>query len=192
MLEGGGELVVIGRDSVPFVGSFHEVYTTAHVRPHEDHDRFALSAGCTRILEDAVQVVKVVAIALKDGPAECGPFGAEVTEGHHVLYGAVDLLAVPVDEADEVVDAVMGRVEGGLPNLSFLQFAIAVKAVHPAILSVELLGLCRPTGDAQSLSKGSTCHPDAGQALFGGRVTLKSAVEFPECGQFPDGEVAPA
>ena len=85
----------------------------------------------------------VVALHLEHVPAEGFPLGVEVAQGHHIIHVTVDLATVPVHGGNEVVHLLACSRDGSLPDLPFLQFAIAMQGENEGRIAVELLGQCR-------------------------------------------------
>ena len=142
------------------------------------------------LLDDALQVGKIVAIARQDAPAKRLPFARQIAERHDVLGASVDLLSIAIDERQDVVDLVVGGVHGSFPDLAFLQFAVAVERVHPCVLAIQCLDLGSTECDGQTLTQGARGHADAWEAFFRGGVALEAAVELSKGAEFFHREVS--
>ena len=119
---------------MPLVGSFHEIHAFAHDCGHQHHRWLPRSTAgfCGR--NGLIKCVKVVAIAGQDMPTEGFPFGFQIAERHDVIGGTINLLAVAIHKADDVVNLVVSRVHRGLPDLAFLQLAVTVYTDVPHTL----------------------------------------------------------
>src|SRR5690606_26905267 len=95
----------------------------------------------------------VVALKRLNDPAERFPLCTPVAQGHDLLNGAVDLLAIAVDGSDEVVNLVMRSIHGSFPYLSFLLFTIAHQNKDQPVVAVELLPLCGADRNRKALAQ---------------------------------------
>ena len=80
----------------------------------------------------------IVTVNLYRMPPESGPFVAQGIDGHHLLGAAVDLQTVAVDDETEVVDLMVRRCHGRLPNAPLLLLAITHDAENTVGLAVHL------------------------------------------------------
>ena len=78
----------------------------------------------------------------------------------------------------------MGGIHGGFPDLTFLQFAVAVEGVHPSVFAIQFLDLGSTERDGQALTQGARGHADAWKALFCGGMALEPAVELSKSAEF--------
>ena len=76
--QGIGQLRVIWRNAVPLMCPFHKVYALSHDRFHKD-DTWNPRPPCRfGLLNDTVQIVEAVSIALQNVPSKRGPLRSEV------------------------------------------------------------------------------------------------------------------
>ena len=72
---------------------------------------------------------QVVAVDALHVPAEGGPLVGQRLEAQHLARGAVGLLVVDVDQADQVGEAVVGGAHRGLPGRAFVELAVGHRVV---------------------------------------------------------------
>ena len=80
--QGIGQFGIVGRNTVPFVGSFHEVDPFAHGGGHQYHDGLALTGEGFGLSQGIDHILHRIAVHFKHFPAERFPLGAEVAEAH--------------------------------------------------------------------------------------------------------------
>ena len=97
---------------------------------------------------------------------------AQVTVGHDLVAGAVQLQVVVIHENDQVVQTVLVSGVGSLPDLALLGLAVAHHAEDLVVLVVQLTGQGHTGGAGQTLTQGAGGDVDAGAAVHRG-VTLK-------------------
>ena len=147
------QLFIVRCDAVPSVTVHHEVHTLTHFRAHQYHHGLALPGPVLGIRHGLQQGFHVVAIRLQNIPAEGHPFCFQVAQRKYIVHITIDLPAVVVHRADEVIHLLTGGEHGGLPDLTFLQLPVPVQGVDQAIIAIHLLGKCCPDRHTESLSK---------------------------------------
>ena len=80
----------------------------------------------------------------------------------------------------------------GFPDLTFLEFAVAVKGVYEVVVVGHLLAQGGSDADAETLAKGATGHADARKAVLSGGVSLETGAELAESLKLLDGEESAA
>ena len=136
-----------------------------------------LPASGFRFFQRLDHLLHVVAVDGEDFPSEAAIFFFERLDVHHVFHPAVDLEAVAVDDADEVVELEMARFHGRFPDLAFLLFAVSHDAEDAMILLVQSRGERHADGDAQALAERSGGNFDARQ-LEPVRMSLIRRIEL--------------
>ena len=170
-----GQFLIVRRLAVPSSLILHEADALALDRIGKDDDRFPHNKF--RQAERVYHLLHVVAIDTQNIPAETGVLCRQRFDLHHVLYPAINLQTIAVDDADKVVEVEVSRFHRSFPDLSFLLFAVAHQAERLVPLAVEF-GCQRYTyGDAQALSQRTRRDLDPRQ-LEPMRVTLVSGAEF--------------
>src|ERR1035438_8156068 len=96
------------------------------------HNAGGLSLGGFRFVERLLDGHKVVAVDLDGVPPESPPFLRQRRDLHDVVYEAVELDPVVVHNRHHVVELVERARHGGLPDLAFLDFAVAQHGVGAA------------------------------------------------------------
>src|SRR5665811_1457970 len=78
-----------------------------------------------------------MAVHLQGVPAEGLPLVGDGLDAHNLSGMAVNLETVAVEDGHQVVEAVVGRSHGRLPDLAFLHFAIPQQGVNPAGVAIQ-------------------------------------------------------
>src|SRR5690606_17708606 len=78
----------------------------------------------------------------------------------------------------------------GLPILAFLQFAIAMQAIHQMTVLVQFFCQCSANGYRHALPERARSHPYAGQAFVGGGMTLQARIDHPKGTKLFYGKIA--
>ena len=78
---------------------------------------------------------EVMAVAPRDVPAECTQPLLEIAQIVHLVDPGVRLNLVVVDDRDNLAEACMGRRRERLPELPFLQLAVASQHEHAAAIA---------------------------------------------------------
>ena len=108
--------------------------------------------------------------------AEGPELGGQVSQGHDLIVGAVDLQAVVVDDDGQVIQMIVGRCHEGLPNLALLALAVAQQGIDLAVLMLHLGTQGHAHGDGTALAQGAGGGVHAGDLLAVG----ENAVELAE------------
>src|SRR5208282_6062547 len=140
-------LAVPGRDILDEAHTF-----TLDGRGDDDN---RLSQTRFSFLERLNYLLHIVAVNGENLPTEGAIFGLERIDIHDVAHPAVDLQAVVINDADQVVELMMTGLHGGFPDLPLLLLAVAHDAERPVIFPVELAGQRNAHGYAESLSQRS-------------------------------------
>ena len=82
---------------------------------------------------------------------------------HDIFHPAINLQAIAVDDADQVVEVEVSGFHGRFPNLALLLFAVAHEAEDLVLLVVELGSQRDADGDAQTLAQRPGGDFNAGQ-----------------------------
>ena len=147
--------------AVPARNVLHEADALALHGIGNDHHR--LSATHLGLFECPDHLLHVVPVDRDHFPAKAAILLLQRLDVHHVLHPAVDLQAVTVDNAHQVVEFVVPGFHGRFPDLSFLLLAVAHDAEGSIVLLVELSRQRDSDGDAQALPQRSGGHLDSGQ-----------------------------
>jgi hypothetical protein len=110
-------------------------------------------------------------------PSEAAIFFFQRLDVHHVFHPAVDLEAVAVDDADQVVELEVARFHRGFPDLAFLLLAVSHDAEDVVIFLVQLGGQRHADSNAQALAERSGRDFYAGQ-FEPVRMPLIRRIEF--------------
>src|SRR3712207_4832182 len=107
---------------MPLDAVLHEGHAAAERRPRDEHMRRA-GLDVERV-DRRDEPGDVVAVDLAHVPPEGPEALADVTEVEHIARVAERLLAVDVDEGDEVREAVMGGEHRGLPYRALVELRV--------------------------------------------------------------------
>jgi hypothetical protein len=163
--------------AVPSGDVFHEA--DAFAFDGIGNDDVWLAASGLGFFEGLDHLLHVVAVDGEDFPSETAVFVFERLDVHYVFDPAVNLQAIAVDDANQVVELEMAGFHGGFPDLAFLLLAVAHDAEDPVILLVQLSGERDADGDAQALAErsGGDFHARQFEPV---RVSLIGRVELAE------------
>ena len=89
------------------------------------------------MLQGFDDLLHVMAVDGDDFPSEAAIFFFEGLDVHHVFHPAVNLQAVAVDYADEVIELEVARFHRGFPDLAFLLLAVSHDAEDVMIFLVQ-------------------------------------------------------
>ncbi len=170
-------LVDAGRLAVPAGDVLHEVDALALRGVRQDQGRLALDA--LRLLKGAHDLGHVVAVDLEHLPIERAVLVDERIDVHDVFHPPVDLEPVLVDDAADVVEAIVPGLHRGLPDLAFLLLAVTHQAVDAVVPLVEPRGESAPDGERQALTERAGRRLDAPE-LQPVRMALVRSVKLPQ------------
>ena len=159
---------------MPFVGAFHKIDTFTHDRMHHNADRFALAGHCFRFFQRGHHIIHIIPVHFKGGPAKCFKFLTDISQFHDLISRTVDLLTVPVDGGDQVINLMVGREHDRFPNLSFIQFTVTMQGEDEVLFTVKSFCQSGPDGYAHALSQGTGSDPYPGELFIRGGVALES------------------
>ncbi len=142
------------------MGAHHVINAKAHHGSHQDHDRLSFAAEPFGLLQRVDHVFHDIAIHMQHDPAKGSPFRFQVPEVHHLACWPVNLLAIPVHRADQVVHLVMRGGHHRFPDLPFLKFSITSQHIDQAGIIINLFSNGSPDSHRQSLAKRTRGHPD--------------------------------
>ena len=151
LLERCIQLLAIRRFAVPARLILHEADALALDRIGEDNHRLAHHRPGP--LEGVNDLVHVVAVDAQNLPAEAGVLLVQRLHLHHVLDPAIDLQAIAIDDADDVVQVEVSGLHRGLPDLALLLFSIAHQTEDFVALAVQLGRQRHAHGNTQALSQ---------------------------------------
>ena len=160
---------------MPSGNVFHEADAFALDGVGDDDGRLAGASLC--LFKRFDDLLHVVAVDGDDIPSEAAILFFERLDVHHVFHPAVDLQAVAVDDADQVVELEMARFHRSFPDLAFLLLAVSHDAEDVVIFLVQPGGERDANGDAQALAERSGGDFDAGQ-LEPVRMPLKRRIQL--------------
>ena len=80
----------------------------------------------------------------------------------------------------------------GLPDLSFLGFAVTAEAEDEVVLLVQLLADGQAAGGGQALAQGAGSLEHARESLPDGRMALQAGAELAEAGELAHREITGA
>ena len=136
---------------MPFVCSCHKIHSVAHFGTEKNHLRLSVSCVCK--LEGLEYALEIVAVGLDYLPSEGCPFVAEVFDCGDCRGRAVDLLAVPVGEGNQIVHLVVGSPHSGLPYLALLALSVAAEHIDAGVVTIHLLTEGNACRGGKSLSQ---------------------------------------
>ena len=125
---------------MPSGNVLHEADAFAFDGVGDDDGGLARSGFRFGIFQRFDDLFHVVAVDGDHIPSEAAIFIFERLDVHHVFHPAVDLQAVAVDDADQVIELEVARLHGGLPDLAFLLLAVAHDAEDMMIFLVQPSG----------------------------------------------------
>ncbi len=106
----------------------------------DDAGRFSLDGPGT--FEGGHDLSHVVAVDDLSVPAEGGELAVNRVHVQHVFSRASLLEMVPVDDAGEIIEPVLGGRGGGLPDLTLADLAVAGHHIGVIRLAVDPAGQC--------------------------------------------------
>src|SRR5579883_3157668 len=165
-------LLFLGGLAVPVDDVLHEGDALALDGLGVDGARAVRRLGPAQGLLDLREIMAVDGLGM---PAEGLQLVGHGLDAHDLAHGAVDLAVVVVDDHRQVVELELGRGHERLPDLAFLQLAVAEDAIGPVILLVELGGQRHADGHRKPLAERPRGHLDARQALAVGMALQRAA-----------------
>ena len=138
------------------------------------------------LLQSVHDLLHIVAIDAQHIPAETGVFRRQRLDLHHVFDQAINLQAIAVDDANQIVELVVSSLHRGLPNLALLLFAVAHDAENLVLLLVESSGQRKTHRDAQPLAQRSGGHFHARQLQPVGMALIRRT-QFAQSAHIVDG-----
>src|SRR3972149_1815817 len=156
----------VGALAVPGGVVLHERDALAFDGVGDDHAGAA--RGLFRALQGLDDLALVVAVALLHLPAEGAPLIGKRLRAHDVLDEAVVLDAVAVDDGSQGGEAVVGGRPRRLPDLAFVQLAVAEEAVDAVVAAVQARRQAPTDGGRPPLTEPpDSSTPGTDQALLG-------------------------
>ena len=160
-------LLVVHRQVVPADLALHERDAVAEHRLREQDVRPALDRR--EAVDDGAQRGRVVAVDVVGVPAEGAPALLERREVEHVARVAERLLAVDVDDRDEVAEPVVGGEHHRLPDRALVALGVAHEHERAPRAARELRGERRARRDREAVAERAGGEVDAGQDVVGVR-----------------------
>src|SRR5512139_1690007 len=114
----------------------------------------------------------VMTVYVEHVPAEGLPFVEDRFDLHDIVAAAVDLELIDIDNGAEIVQEVVARRHGCLPDLAFLRLSVAEEAVYAGGALVEPQPEGYSVCDGQALAQGPRRDLDAAEEL-GRRMSLE-------------------
>jgi len=161
---------------------FHKIYPVAHNGVHHNTNGFTLSGQTPGLIERSQHLVHVITIHFKRRPPKSIEFSMNIAQVHDSFCGTVDLLTVPVNRGDQIVNFMGGCEHNSLPILTLIQFPIAMKRIHNIFIVIEFLTKSSAKSNAHPLSQGAARHSYTRKMFMGGWMTLKTGIDFAEGG----------
>ena len=108
----------------------------------------------------------VVAVDLVDVPAEGAPPRAQWVEVEHVARVSERLLAVDIDDRDEVRQTVVGREHHSLPQRALVALRVAGHHVDRARRALQARSECGSRSDREALPERARREVDSGEGVL--------------------------
>ena len=169
------------------VFALHEGYALPLDGVGDDH------AGRTpmrlRIAHGVIEGAHVMTVAALRIPAEALPFFLKISQGHHLVAGAVELYAVAVHDGNQVVCAEFGGGHGRFPHGALIELAIAGDGIYARTAAAD-------TKRQRHAQRRGKTHPQrpGGQLnarqLAGARMPLQPGAELTQRIHFSQGKEA--
>jgi hypothetical protein len=163
---------------VVLLALLQEGHALAHQGVEQDHA--GLSAGQLACGVEGLQHGgQVVAVDPLHMPAEGGPLVGERLETQHLAGGAVRLLVVDIDEADEVAQPLVGGGHGRLPSGTFVELAVGHRVVDEGRVALVAKPQSHAHRDRQALAQRAAGHLHArrvGRHAGHGQTAVVAAV----------------
>src|SRR5438270_8596398 len=105
-----------------------------------------------RAFESFDHLLHVVPVDAAYIPTEAPVLFFQGLDSHHFLDRTINLQAIAVDDADQVVEMMVRCLHGRFPDLAFLLLAVAHDAEDLVILPVQLARQSQTDGNAQNLA----------------------------------------
>ncbi|ODT76887.1 MAG: hypothetical protein ABS76_29390 [Pelagibacterium sp. SCN 64-44] len=117
----------------------------------------------------------VVAIDHMHLPAESAPFLVQRLDGDDVIDLAVELVAIAIDNGDDVGKRMAGSVERRFPDLPFLHLAVAEQHEDVEILALDARAMGHADAIGKGMADGAGAEIDAGHLAHVGVVAQGAA-----------------
>ena len=162
---------------MPARNVFHEADPFTFHGVGQQHDGRALMA--LRAFESFDHLLHVVPVDAAYIPTEAPVLFFQGLDFHHFLDRTINLQAIAVDDADQVVEMMVRCLHGRFPDLAFLLLAVAHDAEDLVILPVQLARQSQTDGNAQTLPQrsGRDFHARQLQPM---RMTLIRRAQLPQ------------
>ena len=174
---------------MPSGNVLHEADALAFHCVGNNHRGLAGNRIVLGFLQSVQDLRQVVAVNLDDFPAKTAITLVQRLDVHHVLHPAIDLQAVAVDDANQVVELEVRCLHGRFPDIAFLLLAVPHNAEHRMFAAVELAGQGHADRNAEALPQRSAGNLDARQ-LQTVRMSLEWRIQLAQGNDVFDGKVS--
>ena len=181
------EASIIGCLTMPASIVLHEGDILALDRFHDNSGGLALHF--LGALQSGFDLLEVVTIDVTHMEAESCQLIPNRIRTHDFIDSAVNLKTVIINDDHQVVQLVVGCQHAGLPDLAFLDLAVAQQGVDTSGLALVLQAQRHACGAGDTLAQGAGGHIDAGNGVHVG-IALEIGVDVAQGGQVFHGEEA--